>query len=941
MVFSSLPGVSITLKVDGYFESTNVDTSTSATVADVKKAVSLDQAIPVTSMKFYFRGYEATNDQILSAIGIEDGSTIKMTVQSRFLEQVHPFELRDPITGLLPNDPIQCGDRYSYDKVAFGEWEENLQGQAMVSPMTGEFMKVGKINDTLKAKVSQYIQAVDAGTTLEEHLSLDCLGRIHNILGHFRDLVGDIPRRTRPRIVCLGNESIGKSAEMERLTFMPIFPRGEERCTRIVVEIRCHRGPKCNPVFRVIQGRGMGIESEEEEEAREKRCNIMTELVPLRKGAAKMQQEMSKIMTNIVQRYAGPDLPPEICADRYIVLDVTGPNMPEVTYVDFPGLASNDRELLVDMLQHEFEKFGDYSIYLYMTKASELTEDGPYALLQAFEGGRLLQRTVGVVTQMDLADRIPGQANRAQELVDLALRNEKRQARDRPFDCGTFLVINKDEESDPLSGYEPVYLRAAREKKLLAGFAWANGDGMDDVVGSDALIQHLHSMYFAQMEVTFLPQVIRHMQRRCAELKRDDRDLGLPAVVCAPPDDTLLTLLNTIINGVTSTLEDKLPAILLKFDADYIHPLEMDLGEVLSATRTIPKLEVDQNIRQVYQDILTCFADRKAIHRGFWLEELTNALLNDDSEVKLGRFVTLIEALETSIGDKLDAFYSMLEEHLGDAFDVDDVTDKFSCVIRADRTQSFEVPMVQLSFKIDADTLAHSICDSMRVFAEAIRDANYIREVLLPCSLVEGCRLERFDIWNEQRLLRVATTELLDLAYEFDSTGCVVCPGRSMSLYHVSTRAFLELSNGACSPYSCPQFVIDTHSEDLESRGGARFQVLDACNGDVAFWCPAKRQCLGVMGGSLGVYAIADPATTALPPEVLFRVEFQPPPEAFAAHASSAVSLRNVHSNLYVKLTGTQEGAVTVALFEGDASDFPLDSSAAFLVVDNPGDIVV
>ena len=53
--------------------------------------------------------------------------------------------------------------------------------------------------------------------------------------------LGDEDRALRfsvPRIVCVGEESSGKSSTLERIAMMPVFPRHENLCTRVPIELR-------------------------------------------------------------------------------------------------------------------------------------------------------------------------------------------------------------------------------------------------------------------------------------------------------------------------------------------------------------------------------------------------------------------------------------------------------------------------------------------------------------------------------------------------------------------------------------------------------------------------------------------------------------------------------------------------------------------------------
>jgi hypothetical protein len=80
-----------------------------------------------------------------------------------------------------------------------------------------------------------------------------CLSTTWNYVKRvFLHLGTDLHHRPRPpqppQIIVLGNEKSGKSTLLERLTMMPVFPKDEEICTRMAIQLRLRRGTPLAPL---------------------------------------------------------------------------------------------------------------------------------------------------------------------------------------------------------------------------------------------------------------------------------------------------------------------------------------------------------------------------------------------------------------------------------------------------------------------------------------------------------------------------------------------------------------------------------------------------------------------------------------------------------------------------------------------------------------------
>ena len=909
------------VKVKDAFETIDVHISHLATIGDLKRVVCSQRGIPACYQDYYYRGQEVTNDQDLQEIGIEDDSIVFMNVNYLFLQMTHPYHIRDHISGLLLRNPIKCSDNFTYDQGSLTRWSASHNGYKFPSPMKGVFINLTGVNEGVQSELKTYINTLEMSNEVYGMLSLKSLGRSHTILGPVRHIVGG-PRHI-PRIVCVGSTDSGMGYVVERLNLFPSHVQ-QINSYLLPVQIRFRRGPESNPVLRVIrlQREQMPLGDDEDDDIYENTCSawLSRSQVPLERVTPVITRAM-----NLFQAEGATNI------DRYIVIDVVDPTLPDVTLVVYPGLSTPSiNPVLVGMLRKDLERFGDRSTYLHVTRATEHTEDGPYSIIAEYDGGAFLNRAVGVVTHLDCADPA-----RTQELVDLALSGEGAQ-RDHAFAGGTFLLMNKPAATDPV-GFEAIYLRNERERAFFMEKGWLdlNAD-MQAVVGGDALLQQLHILYFYQLEVSWFGHVMCKMQEHLKYLRDANIALGLPAVTYAPTEAQLTPLLDNITTVVVAAIRARLPSMLRTFEEWCVEQIKPELNDII-APKVVPVLEVNRHIQQVCLDIVAVFDVYRDRIVNFWLGEMDTLLQHDESEFKLRRFPCVISSLKNVVREKLLQFHNMLLVRFQNTYDANELIDKSLCIIEADRRVVCEMPTVQLSFKIHAETVAFSMCESRRIFAETICDVSVIKDTLKTCTIVENCRLERFDNWHEQRLLQVASSHLLDLAYEFDSVHCVLHPQRMVSLYHVKTGTFLAVNTGKCVPLTYPEFSITSNSDQLEGHSAARFMAT-SCDGDIAFYHQETRKYLCFEGDAVRLYNIptredGSPTDSDLLPLLRFEVDFvtHHSESNRSPNACRAVNLYYAANNTYLTVTTTGEDGDAEVGVSSEATE-----DTVFVVVANP-----
>ena len=183
-----------------------------------------------------------------------------------------PFEFVCPITCEIFRDPVVAADGHTYEREAIEQWIRRRARSPVTNLPLANSDLVPNIN--MKKLVADFVEAAAAAARAAR---ADEAGRpsvaglaaqarpstsLLELAKHFRDLdpIRDQLAQTLdgwkpPVIAVVGNESCGKSTILERLAWMPLFPKGEDLCTRlpILVSLRC-RAQAASPTLRVMEG---------------------------------------------------------------------------------------------------------------------------------------------------------------------------------------------------------------------------------------------------------------------------------------------------------------------------------------------------------------------------------------------------------------------------------------------------------------------------------------------------------------------------------------------------------------------------------------------------------------------------------------------------------------------------------------------------------------
>ena len=153
-----------------------------------------------------------------------------------------PFEFVCPITYEIFRDPVVAADGHTYEREAIEQWIH--LGRRARSPVTNLPLASRDLvpNINMKKLVADFVEAAAAAARADEARRPSAAGlaaqarpstSLMELAKHFRDLdpIRDQLAQTLdgwkpPVIAVVGNESCGKSTILERLAWMPLFPKG-------------------------------------------------------------------------------------------------------------------------------------------------------------------------------------------------------------------------------------------------------------------------------------------------------------------------------------------------------------------------------------------------------------------------------------------------------------------------------------------------------------------------------------------------------------------------------------------------------------------------------------------------------------------------------------------------------------------------------------------
>ena len=132
-----------------------------------------------------------------------------------------------------------------------------------------------------------------------------------------------------PVVVVFGEESCSKSTILERIAMVPLFPKGEELCTRlpILIQLRNNRTLQKPSLF--VMKRVQGGQDEV--------MHGPGEFPSSEEPAEVVRRTMLDLIKQENEKVSG------ISAQSYLKMSLFGPNLPDVDLLDLPGIVVNSQ----------------------------------------------------------------------------------------------------------------------------------------------------------------------------------------------------------------------------------------------------------------------------------------------------------------------------------------------------------------------------------------------------------------------------------------------------------------------------------------------------------------------------------------------------------------------------------------------------------------------
>lgn len=266
---------------------------------------------------------------------------------------------------------------------------------------------------------------MENSTTLEE-LQTDEQRRILDTVTQIRKC-GLESILSLPQIVVCGDQSAGKSSVLEALTEIP-FPRNDNLCTRFATEISLRREPVDRLTVKVIPD---NTRPPEEQAAIKDFSESITDFKDL--------PVIMEAAMNVMGISDAEQTPGKAFARDVLSIEIEGPNRPQVTLVDIPGLIQASTKGVSDADVATVAEITDHyisqsrTICLAVIAATNDAANQP--ILQKVrkfdpEG----ERTLGVITKLD---RLPVGSGSEAKFLELA-KNE-----DVFFKLGWHVIKNR------------------------------------------------------------------------------------------------------------------------------------------------------------------------------------------------------------------------------------------------------------------------------------------------------------------------------------------------------------------------------------------------------------------------------------------------------------------------------------------------------------------
>eukprot|EP00939_MAST-03C_sp_MAST-3C-sp1_P000548 g548.t1 len=362
----------------------------------------------------------------------------------------------------------------------------------------------------------------------EAHTSIQSLSAIFRTLDCLEDILNETIKGWKmPAVVVFGGQSTGKSTLLERISGLPMFPRGRDMCTKLPIQIKLRyvrTGVEQAKITIMKRGRD-GVY----------RVVRQFPAFDISRGESVIQEHMERIVAG--QR--------DVSLDTYISLKISGPTYPNMELFDLPGLVAGRgvgekthmlSNAYLDMLK------GRACVLLVRSAAGEDAWNSQALQLVKKRGNDFKKWTIVALTMCDKARSNPTDilATLKQEDGD---KDTPRFERERVV-CTASKPYARREET--LAGFRAVTQRQRKnEAKLFFGDGCDEEEELEDghitssrfheylrthraQATTDSLVRKVQDLYRTFLCKNWLPRTLYRLNREFERLNRRRDHLGLP-----------------------------------------------------------------------------------------------------------------------------------------------------------------------------------------------------------------------------------------------------------------------------------------------------------------------------------------------------------------------------------------------------------------------------
>ncbi|QQK43428.1 Dynamin [Penicillium digitatum] len=309
-----------------------------------------------------------------------------------------------------------------------------------------------------------------------------------------------------PQIIVCGNQSSGKSSVLEAISRVR-FPSKSNICTRFTTEVVLRRSPHNRIKVSIEPG-----ESRKDEQEQQKLRAFTSESFPSSGDLPTLIETAKECMG-----LSSTDPSSTGFSDDVLKVEISGPEKPELTLVDLPGLyyssSSEQTEQGMKMVQKLTEKYMKSSRSIILAVISARADYHVQKVLniaQSFDPK--YERVLGIVTQPD----IPEAGSDEEETYVQFIKNEKVK-----LQLGWHVLRNRSFETRSISDDA----RDAQEKKFFEKGRWAYLPR--DQVGIESLRHRLSKILLGHIRRN-LPGLIADIQERISRNEQTLAKMGAP-----------------------------------------------------------------------------------------------------------------------------------------------------------------------------------------------------------------------------------------------------------------------------------------------------------------------------------------------------------------------------------------------------------------------------